>query len=370
VIDQTNSELNCSQAKQEERKEPMSSVDNFQAKGRFRSASLRESGVSSFLSNSRLPSPMLNFRRRKSTPTPGEKTPVLRKEKSDSALFSSKEKISKVMSPLSDILSKTMDSRRRSKEKNKILKAVPEDCIKQWKAQYWSELNRFAKLGSTPYITSVRGEKIPWSKRIYQDLQRATRLEVSGDVVESFEFPLFSNVEQRECLVDTCVKFLNVAIEDLIFEKSGKLGLEVRRALAVKAVNQALISLCQDFINEPYFKILKTACEKFFLTPTSWKPEHQEGTWFPGIKIKVQKPLLYCHCCRIFKTVRIDDIEVESADFVFGFQRTYVINIMGGPPTILPPVWLARNKEQTLEFFTGGFANSKIIGSVNDEKEK
>merc|ERR1719233_1595391 len=294
------------------------------------------------------------------------------------------------MSPLSDILSKTMDSRRRSKtngdgtegigrckeaaftkkEKNKILKAVPEDCIKQWKAQYWSELNRFAKLGSTPYITSVRGEKILWSKRIYQDLQRAAKLTVSGDVDECFEFPLFNNVEQRECLVDTCVKFLNVAIEDLIFGKGSILGQEGRRALAVKSVNQALISLCQDFINEPYFKILKTACEKFFLTPTSWKPDHQEGTWFPGIKIKVQKPLLYCHCCRIFKTVRIDDIEVESADYVFGFQRTYVINIMGGPPTILPPVWLARNKEQTLEFFTGSFANSKIIGSVNDEKEK
>merc|ERR1719233_231585 len=294
------------------------------------------------------------------------------------------------MSPLSDILSKTMDSRRRSKtngdgtegigrckeaaftkkEKNKILKAIPEDCIKQWKAQYWSELNRFAKLGSTPYITSVRGEKITWSKRIYQDLQRATRLTVSGDVDESFEFPLFSNVEERECLVDTCVKFLNVAIEDLIFGKSSKLGQEVRRALAVKAVNQALISLCQDFINEPYFKILKTACEKFSLTPTSWKPEKKDESWTPGIKITIKKPLLYCHCCRIFKTVRIDDIEVQSTDLVFGFQRTYVIDIMGGPPRILSPLWLARNKEQNLEFSSGKFLNSKIIGTINDEKEK
>jgi len=347
------------------------SDNNVQPKGRLRSASLTESGISNFFSGSRLPSPIsLSFRsRRKSTPIPSEKYPILTKQKSDSSLFR-KEKISRVMSPLSDIWSKSRDSRRLSREKNRILKAVPEDCIKQWKAQYWSELNRFAKLGSTPYITSVRGEKILWSKRIYQDLQRATRLTVSGDVVECFEFPLFNNVEQRECLVDTCVKFLNVAIEDLIFGKSSTLGSEGRRALAVKAVNQALISLCQDFINEPYFKILKTACEKFSQTPTSWKPENKEDNWIPGIKISIKKPFLYCHSCRMFKTVRIDDIEVQSTDYVFGFQRTYVIDIMGGPPRILSPLWLARNKGQSLEFSTGGFPNSKIVGCVSDEKEK
>jgi len=328
---------------------------------------MTEAGISSFFSSSRLST--LGFRRRRSVPIVTETTPVLTKGKSESSLFR-KEKLSRVISPLSDIWAKSRDSRRQSKEMSRILKAVPEDCIEQWKAQYWSELNRFAKLGSTPYITSVRGEKILWSKRIYQDLQRATKLTVSGDVVECFEFPLFNNVEQRECLVDTCVKFLNVAIEDLIFGKGSILGQEGRRALAVKAVNQALISLCQDFINEPYFKILKAACEKFSLTPTSWKPEKKDDSWTPGIKITIKKPLLYCHCCRIFKTVRIDDIEVQSTDYVFGFKRTYVIDIMGGPPKILCPVWLARNKEQNLEFSPGKFLNSKIIGSVNDEKEK
>lgn len=330
---------------------------------------MTEAGISSFFSSSRLSSQMsLGFRRRKSLPDSTETIPVLTRVKSDRSLLS-KEKITRVMSPLSDIWSKSRDSRRRSKEMSRILKAVPEDCVKQWKDQYWSELNRFAKLGSTPYITSVRGEKILWSKRIYQDLQRAAKLTVSGDVVECFEFPLFNNVEQRECLVDTCVKFLNVAIEDLIFGKGSSLVKEGRRALALKAVNQALISLCQDFINEPYFKILKTACEKFSLTPTSWKPEKKDDSWTPGIKITVKKPLLYCHCCRVFKTVRIDEIEAQGTDYVFGFQRTYVIDIMGGPPRILSPVWLARNNEQSLEFSSGKFLNSKIIGSVNDEKE-
>lgn len=356
MITQSHGELSHDQANDEEKKEPLSPVEDLRAKGEFRH---------------RLSSPLGLRSRRNSVSPPKEKAPVLRKHKSTGSLSPTR-RLSRVMSPLSDIYSKSRDSRRQSKEKKKILKAIPEDCINQWKAQYWSELNRFAKLGSTPYITSVNGERIAWSKRIYQDLQRATRLTVSGDVSESFEFPLFNDVEQRECLVDTCVKFLNAAIEDLIFEKSRSLDPEVRRALAVKAVNQALISLCQDFINEPYFKILKTACEKFSLTPTSWKPKQpeEEGNWLAGIKISINKPLLSCQCCRMFKTMRIDNFEVESADYVFGFQRSYVIDMMGGPPKILPPVWLARNKEQTLEFYTGGFPNSNIVGYGDDEKEK
>merc|ERR1712060_227215 len=224
------------------------------------------------------------------------------------------------------------------------------------------------------YITSVRGEKILWSKRIYQDLQRATKLTVSGDVVECFEFPLFNDVEQRECLVDTCVKFLNVAIEDLIFGKGSIVGQEGRRALAVKAVNQALISLCQDFINEPYFKILKSACERYSLTPSGSNMQIEIGKYVPGVTISVESPKMNCHVCRTFKTMIIVDMEALPTDLAFGFKRTYSIDIMGGPPKISPPTWLAKKEDKVLEFFSASVPKSpfkpdpKTSQSVQEEK--
>merc|ERR1719471_907797 len=121
----------------------------------------------------------------------------------------------------------------------KYMKEVPNTFIKQWKENCWRELNRFAKLSSTPYIVSIQGERIPWHDRITTDLQRARRLDVVGDVNETFEFPNFKTLEEKEYLVETCVKFLKTAIEDLISELVGSLGVEGRKALAEKAVNQA-----------------------------------------------------------------------------------------------------------------------------------
>jgi len=262
----------------------------------------------------------------------------------------------------------------RKKDEKRILRGVPADCIKQWKRQCWQELNRFAKLASTPYIISIKGEHLAWSDRICQDLQRARLLTVCGDVNESFDFPLFSKVEDRECLVDTCVKFLNTSIEDLISENCTSLSSECRRALAVKAVNQALTSLCQDFINEPYFKILKNACEKFRITPTSCSLQREplsKGSWLAGIQIKVQTPLLYCYSCRTFKTIRLDSPDLEEAGFVFGFKRSYVIDIMGGPPKILPPIWLAKSKKKALEFYNADYpeANFRALSSDQEATE-
>jgi len=242
----------------------------------------------------------------------------------------------------------------RAKRTN-IIKSVPTECMKQWKENCWREQNRFSKLSAMPHIVSVKGETIPWAQRIFQDLQRSSILNICGDVNEMFEFPSFASAEDRETLVKTCMKFLNTALDDLISEKCPSLEAEGRSALATKAVTQALISICQDFINDPYFKILKSACEQYSLTPTGSNVPIEMGKFVPGVTINVESPKLNCHVCRTFKAMKIDDMEVRMSEFAFGFRRTYSIDILGGPPKILPPTWLARNEDKVLEFY-----NSRI----------
>jgi len=259
----------------------------------------------------------------------------------------------------------------------KLLKCVPNEAIKQWKENCWRELNRFAKLSSTPFITSIQGERIPWHAKITTDLQRAKKLNVSGDVNEVFEFPMFKTPEEKETLVITCVKFLNTAVEDLISELCSNLGSEGRKALAEKAVNQSLIALCQDFTNDPYFKILKNACEKYDLTPTSCTLRPEEDTpnanWRAGIKIQIETPLIYSHVCRTFRTLRVTGIEAEQTDMIYGFKRTYVVDILGGPPRILPPVFLSKNRRKAMEFFCEKFPKSNFkheAGVIEEEKHR
>jgi len=237
-------------------------------------------------------------------------------------------------------------------KRTNIIKSVPTECMNQWKENCWREQNRFSKLSAMPHIVSLKGETIPWVQRIFQDLQRSSILNVCGDVNERFEFPSFASPEDRETLLKTCMKFLNTALDDLISEKCPGLEGEGRSALATKAVNQALISVCQDFINDPYFKILKSACEQYSLTPSGSNVPIQIGNFAPGVTISVQSPKLNCHVCRTFKAMKIDDMEVKISEFSFGFKRTYSIDILGGPPKILPPTWLAKNEDKVMEFYS------------------
>jgi len=261
----------------------------------------------------------------------------------------------------------------RNKRTN-IIKAIPNECMKQWRENCWRELNRFTKLSANPHIVSVKGETIPWVQRIFQDLQRSRKLVVSGEINESFEFPRFASDDDRETLVLTCMKFLNTSLDDLISEACPALGTGGRKALASKAVNQALISLCQDFINEPYFKILKSACERYSLTPSGSNMQIEIGKYVPGVTISVESPKMNCHVCRTFKTMKIVDMEALPSDLAFGFKRTYSIDIMGGPPKIFPPTWLAKKGDKVLEFFSASVPKSpfkpdpKISQSVKEEK--
>jgi len=261
----------------------------------------------------------------------------------------------------------------RNKRTN-IIKAIPNECMKQWRENCWRELNRFTKLSANPHIVSRKGETIPWVQRIFQDLQRSRKLVVCGEINESFEFPRFASDDDRETLVLTCMKFLNTSLDDLISEACPSLGTDGRAALASKAVNQALISLCQDFINEPYFKILKSACERYSLTPSGSNMLIEIGKYVPGVTIDVESPKMNCHVCRIFKTMRIVDMEALPTDLAFGFKRTYSIDIMGGPPKIFPPTWLAKKEDKVLEFFSASVPKSpfkpdpKTSQSVQEEK--
>jgi len=262
----------------------------------------------------------------------------------------------------------------RNKRTN-IIKAIPNECMKQWRENCWRELNRFTKLSAIPHIVSLKGETTPWIQRIFQDLQRSRKLVVCGDINESFEFPRFASDDDRETLVLTCMKFLNTSLDDLISEACPSLGTDGRSALASKAVNQALISLCQDFINEPYFKILKSACERYSLTPSGSNMQIQIGKYVPGVTISVESPKMYCHVCRTFKTMKIVDMEALPSDLAFGFKRTYSIDIMGGPPKISPPTWLAKKEDKVLEFFSSSVPKSPfkpdpktIQSNVQEEK--
>jgi len=261
----------------------------------------------------------------------------------------------------------------RNKRTN-IIKAIPNECMKQWRENCWRELNRFTKLSANSHIVSRKGETIPWVQRIFQDLQRSRKLVVCGEINESFEFPRFAHDDDRETLVLTCMKFLNTSLDDLISEACPSLGTDGRAALASKAVNQALISLCQDFINEPYFKILKSACERYSLTPSGSNMQIEIGKYVPGVTISVESPKMNCHVCRTFKTMRIVDMEAIPTDLAFGFKRTYSIDIMGGPPKISPPTWLAKKEDKVLEFFSASVPKSpfkpdpKTSQSVQEEK--
>jgi len=257
--------------------------------------------------------------------------------------------------------------RWRAKRAN-LIKAIPSECMKQWKENSWRELNRFTKLSAVPNLISTKGETTPWIQRIFQDLQRSRKLVICGDINESFEFPRFAFAEDRETLVQTCMKFLNASLDDLISEACPSLGSAGRSALATKAVNQSLISVCQDFINEPYFKILKCACERYSLTPSGSHDPIEIGDHKPGVTIRVERYKMNVHVCRTFKTLKIADMEVEPSEFVFGFKRTYSIDMLGGPPKICPPIWLAKNERKVLKFSSS--SSSRLTSPVSKLKKK
>merc|ERR1712000_308496 len=91
---------------------------------------------------------------------------------------------------------------------------------------------------------------------------------MGGEVEEVFAFPEFKTLDDQEVLVETCIKFLKTTVKSMITDILEDMQ-EGSAELAEKAVTQALISLCQEFINDPYFRCLKEACEEHQLQPVA-----------------------------------------------------------------------------------------------------
>ena len=115
--------------------------------------------------------------------------------------------------------------------------------------------------------------------RILTDIIRAGKLFVCGEVDEIFEFPAFKSTTEKEDLVRTTMRYLESAVQETITcllttngvndsNTDRKMNKGAAQEISVKSVRQALISLCQEFVNDPYFKHLKESCELFQLQPT------------------------------------------------------------------------------------------------------
>jgi len=244
-------------------------------------------------------------------------------------------------------LSANLPNTKLATKFTKLYKSIPKQCAKGWRENYWRELSRFTKL-------TANGDDSFWESRIKTDLQRTRRFQVSGSVQETFEFGTHQTPEQLEDLVTASLKFLKASTDDILKTKFPTLPQNGRESLCTKAVNQALCSLCQEFINDPYFKLLKTCCEKHNLTPVTLKtpstPKAPPGStrkpWKNEVKVRFEGQQMLCTVSRVFTTVWLGngDIEAKPADYLFGFKRDYSIDLLGGPAKILPPTWLGEHE--------------------------
>ena len=191
-------------------------------------------------------------------------------------------------------------------------------CVvcKQWHDNLDNEMNRFCKLTCHSKFKTMDPSfhDIDWEKRISTDIIRAGKLYIDGDIHEVFEFPNFKTTEEKLALVQATTKYLQSAVCDLILDRQRRqeyeeeakakehhaddedddddgdndsevspsvsstaaaaaasaaaLSRDSIEALSKKIVRQTLISLCQDFVNDPYFMILKEVFNEYDIQPT------------------------------------------------------------------------------------------------------
>ena len=133
-------------------------------------------------------------------------------------------------------------------------------------------------------------------------------------------------------------------------------------------MRQALISLCQEFVNDPYFKHLKESCEHFELQPTDigliGSQEVQNiKSWTPRLCINITGTRTYTHIVRVFQCYQLAGIEAIETQIYFGFKRTYSIDCLGGPPIILPPIFLSHDKENSIAYQIS-IPKEKVLDSI------
>jgi len=235
------------------------------------------------------------------------------------------------------------------KKKEDPVQIIPNRVIELWVENRWSELNRFAKLSSTPHLLQGVAEDTSWQSRIATDIIRTRRLEIQGDCEEVFDFPDFETLEDKETLLCTVRNYLSSSIDDIITQTHENLDAVSLQQLTNKVVDQVLVSLCQEFINQPYFMHLKLVTNEYELEPVACDiAPHSD--WKVASIIEFRGNRIYTRICRTFKVYRHSGIEMEDTTIGFGFKRTFVIDCLGGPPKIMPPIWLGLQDGHAFEF--------------------
>jgi len=238
------------------------------------------------------------------------------------------------------------------KSRTRLVSRIPKKCAKRWAKNYTFELDRYIRLTSGEYDAEF------WNDRLRMDLQRASQVLVTGIVQESFIFSQHEAMDTRVDLVEIFLKFLQATIKEVISDAFSYLSEEGQTLLAKKAVSQGVMALCQDFINEPYFRLLKRTCEDYGLTPLSNKESPQKNydingsdghTWKTDVSVTISSEEMVMEVKRTFSTVWVADIEIVPADYILGFKRQYSVDLLGGPPKIYPPVWMGHGYGKTRE---------------------
>jgi len=238
----------------------------------------------------------------------------------------------------------TTPGRSPSRNQTKLITVIPKRCAAAWVENYKKEFNRFLKLTSEQH----KRDSWFWDAKLQTDIPLANQIHVTGLVEQDFDFSVYDAGELKNTLVQVFIKFLKASVKEVIGEVSTYLSEEGCTILSDKVVAHGVTTLCQDFINEPYFRLLKTACESRglkLLTFKDGKPGsdivgNDGRVWRTEVNINLSHQAMVVEVRKIFCTVWVTEMEMLPSDYIFAFQRKYSIDMLGGPPSIIPPVWM------------------------------
>lgn len=238
----------------------------------------------------------------------------------------------------------TPPGRSSARNQTKLITVIPKRCAAAWVENYGKEINRFLKLTSEQH----KRDSWFWDAKLQTDIPLANQLHVTGLVKEDFDFSLYDSGEVKNTLVQVFIKFLKASVKEIIGDVCTYLSEEGCTILSDKVVAHGVTTLCQDFINEPYFRLLKNACENRglkLLTFKDGKPGsniigNDGRVWKTEVNINLSHQEMVVEVRNIFCTVWVTEMEMLPSDYIFAFQRKYSIDMLGGPPSIIPPVWM------------------------------
>jgi len=241
-------------------------------------------------------------------------------------------------------ISRSTPRRQPARKQTKLIHVIPKQCATAWVENHGRELKRFLKLTTEQH----KRDSWFWDAKLQTDLPLANKLQVTGLVEEVFDFSLYDSGEVRKTLVEVFIKFLKASVKEVIGEACTYLSEEGCTILSEKVVAQGVTTLCQDFINEPYFRLLKIACEQHglkLLTFKDGKPGsdivgNDGSVWKTEVNIHLSHQAMVVEVRKIFCTVWVTEMEMLPSDYIFAFRRRYSIDMLGGPPNIEPPLWM------------------------------